>query len=76
MELEDQFNLLYLQTALASDASQNTRALQHTVNSPQQVSGHFTGITYSKGASLLMMLNHFVTPPVFQNALRILLKDR
>ncbi|CAH2070908.1 unnamed protein product, partial [Iphiclides podalirius] len=76
MELEDQFNVFYLQSALSVDASASTRALQHTVNSPAQVTGHFTGISYSKGASLLLMLKHFLTENTFRKALNYFLVDR
>ena len=68
MELEDQFNIRYLQSALSSDQSASTRALQHTVNSPSQVTGHFSGISYTKGASLLLMLKHFLGENTFKKA--------
>lgn len=76
MELEDQFNVMYVQSALSADSGLSTRALQHPVNSPEEVTGHFSGISYSKGASLLMMLKHFLTEDTFIKALRIFLKDR
>ncbi|KPJ03375.1 Membrane alanyl aminopeptidase [Papilio xuthus] len=76
MELEAQFNLFYLQSALSADQSASTRALQHTVNTPAQVTGHFSGISYSKGASLLLMLKHFVTENTFRKALNYFLVDR
>ncbi|XP_072939870.1 putative aminopeptidase-2 [Epargyreus clarus] len=76
MELEDQFNVFYLQSALSVDASISTRALQHTVNSPAQVTGHFTGISYSKGAAFLLMLKHYVTESTFKKALHYFLVDR
>ncbi|XP_050343239.1 membrane alanyl aminopeptidase-like [Nymphalis io] len=76
MELEDQFNIRYLQSALSSDASASTRALQHTVNSPAQVTGHFSGISYTKGASLLLMLKHFIGESTFKKALNYFLLKR
>lgn len=76
MELEDQFNIMYMQSALSSDSSASTRALQHTVNSPSEVTGHFSGISYSKGASLLLMLKHFLTENTFKKALNYYLVDR
>uniref|UniRef100_A0A2A4IYF9 Aminopeptidase n=1 Tax=Heliothis virescens TaxID=7102 RepID=A0A2A4IYF9_HELVI len=76
MELEDQFNIMYVQSALSADASLATRALQHTVNSPAEVTGHFSGISYSKGASLLLMLKHFLTENTFKKALNYFLVDR
>ncbi|XP_068631135.1 membrane alanyl aminopeptidase-like [Battus philenor] len=76
MELEAQFNVFYLQSALSADASASTRALQHPVNTPAQVTGHFSGISYSKGASLLLMLKHYVTENTFRKALNYFLVDR
>ncbi|CAG9795006.1 unnamed protein product [Diatraea saccharalis] len=76
LELEDQFNIMYLQSALSVDATSGTRALRHTVNSPTQVTGHFSGISYSKGASLLLMLKHLVTEDTFKKALNLFLLDR
>lgn len=76
MELADQFIVMYLQSALSADQSAATRALQHTVNSPAQVTGHFSGISYSKGASLLLMLKHFVSEPTFKKALNKFLVER
>ncbi|KAM3967233.1 membrane alanyl aminopeptidase-like [Aphomia sociella] len=75
-ELEDQFIIMYLQSALSADSAVNTRALQHTVNSPAEVTGHFSGISYSKGASLLLMLKHFLGEDTFKAALSTFLKDR
>ncbi|XP_064071370.1 membrane alanyl aminopeptidase-like [Vanessa tameamea] len=76
MELEDQFNIRYLQSALSSDASASTRALKHTVNSPAQVTGHFSGISYTKGASFLLMLKHFLGESTFKKALNYFLVER
>lgn len=76
MELEDQFNIMYLQSALSADSGTTTRALQHTVNSPTEVTGHFSGISYSKGASLLLMLKHLVSEDTFKLALHVFLIDR
>lgn len=76
LELESQFNIMYLQSALSSDQTVSTRALQHTVNSPAQVTGHFTGISYTKGASLLLMLKHLVSENTFKKALNYFLIDR
>ncbi|XP_023950043.2 membrane alanyl aminopeptidase-like [Bicyclus anynana] len=75
-ELDSQFNILALQGALSTDSSASTRALEHTVNSPAQVTGHFTGISYTKGASFLLMLKHFVGEATFKKALNYFLLDR
>lgn len=67
---------MYMQSALSTDASASTRALRHTVNSPAQVTGHFSGISYSKGASFLLMMKHLVTEDTFKKALNYFLIDR
>lgn len=76
MELEDQFNIMYLQSALSADSAIDTRALTHTVYTPDQVTAHFSGISYSKGASLLLMLKHFVGEDTFKKALNLFLEEK
>ncbi|KAI8424601.1 hypothetical protein MSG28_003039 [Choristoneura fumiferana] len=76
MELADQFQIMYVQSALSADSSAATRALQHTVNSPAEVTGHFTGISYSKGATFLMMLKYLFTEATFKKALNLFLMDK
>ncbi|XP_063377572.1 uncharacterized protein LOC134664758 [Cydia fagiglandana] len=75
MELADQFQIMYVQSALSADASAATRALQHTVNSPADVTGHFSGISYSKGATFLLMLKYLFTEETFKKALNYFLVD-
>ncbi|CAH2218458.1 jg21835, partial [Pararge aegeria aegeria] len=75
-ELANQFNILALQGALSTDSSAATRALEHTVNSPAQVTGHFSGISYTKGASFLLMLKHLIGENTFKKALNYFLLDR
>ncbi|XP_048007614.1 membrane alanyl aminopeptidase-like [Leguminivora glycinivorella] len=76
MELADQFIIMYVQSALSADASAGTRALQHTVNSPTEVTGHFSGISYSKGATFLLMLKYLFTEDTFKKGLNYFLEDR
>lgn len=76
LELADQFNLMYLQSALSTDSSASTRALQHAVNSPTEVTGHFSGISYTKGATLLLMLKNLVGDSTFRKALNLFLVTR
>ncbi|CAK1546280.1 unnamed protein product [Leptosia nina] len=76
LERADQFNIQSLQSALSSDSSASTRALEHTVNTPAQVTGHFSGISYTKGASLLLMLKNLIGENTFKKALNYYLVDR
>lgn len=75
MELEDQFNIMYVQSSLSADSAVSTRALQHEVNTPDEVTGHFSGISYSKGATLLLMLKHFLTEDTFRKGLNYFLVE-
>ncbi|XP_047510693.1 membrane alanyl aminopeptidase-like [Pieris napi] len=76
LEIADQFNILSLQSALSSDSSVNTRALEHTVNTPTQVTGHFSGISYTKGAALLVMLKNLMGESTFKKALNYFLVEK
>nr|XP_026484265.1 uncharacterized protein LOC113392185 [Vanessa tameamea] len=67
-DLHEHFNSRYLQTSLNFDSGVTTVPLNHDVNSPAQVTGHFGTISYSKGAAFLRMLGDMITPGTFQKA--------
>lgn len=52
--------------AMETDALQSTRTIQAKVINPDQASEMFDTITYSKGSSILRMLEMYVGEPVFQ----------
>lgn len=62
----DQFGLTRA-AALSSDSLRSTRAIHFEVKDPNQANEMFDEITYSKGASVLRMLEKFVSEPVFQH---------
>lgn len=64
----DHFNNRYLQTSLAFDSSSSTVPLNHEVNTPAQVTGHFGTISYSKAASFLRMTVDIMSPETFRKA--------
>lgn len=65
---DDHFNSRYLQTSLSYDSSATTVPMNHEVNTPAQVTGHFGTISYSKAASFLRMTVDIMSPETFRKA--------
>jgi len=74
-ELPDHFNNRYLQTSLAFDSSRTTVPLNHEVNTPLQVTGHFGTISYSKAASFVRMTANIMSLETFQKSCRLFLLE-
>jgi len=55
--------------AMSEDQLQSTRAIHADVSNPAQAIEMFDGITYEKGASILRMLECFVTEKIFQKGI-------
>jgi aminopeptidase N len=75
-DYHEHFNSRYLQTSLAFDSSTSTVPLNHEVNTPAQVTGHFGTISYSKAAAFIRMTVNIITPGTFQKVCRYFLKDK
>ncbi|CAH0605715.1 unnamed protein product [Chrysodeixis includens] len=73
-EFPDHFNTRYLQTSLSFDSGVGTVALNHDVNTPAQVTGHFGTISYSKAAAFLRMTANIMTPETFRKSCKIFLE--
>ena len=56
--------------ALGLDALENSHPIEATVSTPAEVEELFDAISYSKGASTIRMLEHYLTPEVFRDGLR------
>ncbi|EJW03981.1 hypothetical protein EDEG_01714 [Edhazardia aedis USNM 41457] len=54
---------------LSVDALQSSHPIKVEVNDPDEIDQIFDGISYSKGASLIRMLENYVTPQIFQKGL-------
>ncbi|XP_059049754.1 membrane alanyl aminopeptidase-like [Achroia grisella] len=77
LELDDQFVVDYVQSALSADAGSSVSAMNNSnVASNPSISGHFSTTSYAKGASVLRTLEHFVGPRTFRTALRYYLRSR
>ncbi|XP_058118583.1 membrane alanyl aminopeptidase-like [Anopheles ziemanni] len=69
-ELEQQFVVDSLQSAMRMEARVLTHPLTSPVHSPFDALRKFDYISYDKGAAVLRMVEHFLTKPIFQLALR------
>ncbi|KAL0882640.1 hypothetical protein ABMA27_001075 [Loxostege sticticalis] len=74
-ELHEHFNSRYLQASLSFDSGTGTVPMNHDVNTPAQVTGHFGTISYSKAAAFLRMTVDMITQPTFRKACQYFLRD-
>ena len=73
-EMWTQFVNMDANRALSLDGLKNSHPIEQEVKNPAEVSQLFDAISYSKGGSVLRMLEHFLTPDVFQKGLYRYLK--
>ncbi|XP_049536355.1 glutamyl aminopeptidase-like [Anopheles darlingi] len=64
--IKEQFIIDDLHGVLTLDATLGSHPIVVSVENPNQITEIFDTITYSKGASVIRMLEDFVTPPIFQ----------
>uniref|UniRef100_A0A2A4J7T7 Aminopeptidase n=1 Tax=Heliothis virescens TaxID=7102 RepID=A0A2A4J7T7_HELVI len=72
-EFPDHFNSRYLQNSLSFDSGTGTVPLNHEVNTPLQVTGHFGTISYSKAAAFLRMTANIISAETFQKSCKYFL---
>ena len=73
-EMWTQFVNMDTNRALSLDGLKNSHPIEQEVKNPAEVSQLFDAISYSKGGSVLRMLENFLTPDVFQRGLYRYLK--
>ena len=74
-EMWTQFVNMDTNRALSLDGLKNSHPIEQEVKNPAEVSQLFDAISYSKGGSVLRMLETFLTPDVFQKGLYRYLKS-
>ena len=70
----DQFMVTDFMTALRDDSLKNTHPIEIPVQNPHEIREIFDHITYSKGATVNRMLEHFLGESIFRKGLRVYLK--
>ncbi|XP_014255315.1 aminopeptidase N-like [Cimex lectularius] len=72
----DQFVVSDLQNVLQHDAYKSSHPVSASVSHPNEIDEIFDTISYEKGASIIRMMNHFLTTPVFKRGLTNYLNGR
>src|SRR5438128_930270 len=62
-------------TALFVDGLKSTRPIEFPVERPEDAAGMFDVLTYEKGASVLRMLEQYLTPEVFRQGIGLYLRQ-
>ncbi|XP_013791425.2 aminopeptidase N-like, partial [Limulus polyphemus] len=75
-KMDEQFIVNTLQSVMALDSLKNSHPISVPVNHPDEISEIFDGISYSKGASIIRMMNHFLGEENFRTGLTKYLIDR
>nr|ADZ57273.1 aminopeptidase N4 [Chilo suppressalis] len=75
LELDDQFVVDQVHSALDSDSFETTAMNFSEVDSNPSISSHFSVTSYAKGASVLRMMEHFLGPRCFRMGLRYYLRE-
>lgn len=73
-EMWTQFNVDERQQALKLDSLEHTHPVEVPVNHPDEIRSIFDAISYSKGASVIHMLNQYLGPEDFRAGLQYYLK--
>lgn len=75
-KLNDQFVVNELQSVFSLDALSSSHQISVRVQNPDEINEIFDRISYGKGASIIRMMDHFLTSEVFKRGLRDYLNDR
>ncbi|XP_018321847.1 aminopeptidase N-like [Agrilus planipennis] len=67
--LMERFALSTLQSAFSTDQLQNARPMTYDAETPDEINALFDRIAYNKAGSVIRMVEHFLTTPVFQRGL-------
>lgn len=65
----DQFVVIELHNVFEMDSLESSHPVSVVVDNPAQINEIFDRISYAKGASIIRMMDHFLTRPVLQDGL-------
>jgi aminopeptidase N len=72
----EQFAAEDMHTVMLNDVKPKTHPMTRAVNTPEEISKIYDFVAYPKAASVIRMIEHIMTPSVFQNALNLYLTER
>ncbi len=61
--------------AMEVDGLHQTRPIEYPVNTPDEAEGMYDLLSYEKGAAVVRMLEQFLTPEIFRDAIRHYLRE-
>ncbi|CAH0725368.1 unnamed protein product, partial [Brenthis ino] len=70
----DQY-VLAMQNVMQSDAVLSVNPMTHPVFTPSEIIGTFNAVAYQKSGSVIRMMQHFLTPEIFNNGLIIYIRS-
>ena len=70
----EQFYNIDLRDAMADDALRTAACIAKKVTSSQDAEHSVTSLVYTKGASIVRMLHHYIGDEAFQSGMRLYLK--
>lgn len=62
--------------AMRQDVAPKTHAMTRPVNTPEEISKIYDFVAYPKAASVIRMIEHIMTPEVFQKSLHVYIEER
>ena len=74
-EMWTQFGNMDTNRALSLDGLKNSHPIEQEVNDPAEIGQLFDAISYSKGASVIRMLEQFLGPDTFQKGLQVYISN-
>jgi len=74
-EMWTQFVNMDTNRALSLDGLKNSHPIEQEVNDPAEIGQLFDAISYSKGASVIRMLEQFLGPDTFQKGLQVYISN-
>lgn len=73
--MNDQFVVSKLQSVFQLDSLSSSHKISVEVGNPDEVAELFDNISYDKGATVIRMMDHFLTTAVFRRGLHKYLKE-
>ncbi|XP_017772734.1 PREDICTED: aminopeptidase N-like [Nicrophorus vespilloides] len=76
LKVLDQFVVQENQVVFSLDALKSSHPISIEVNDPEEINDIFDRISYGKGSTIIRMMDHFLSTPVFQKGLTNFLNEK
>lgn len=72
----DYFVVNRLHEVMLQDVKPKTHAMTRAINTPDEISRIYDFVAYPKAASVIRMIEHIMTPEIFQKSLEVHIRER